>query len=197
MIGTDRRSLLAGIGALLGLHVLPVDALALPAAGDGKENSSLSKSYISPEMTALATAFADTLIPHTDTPGAVDAGVPAVFDSLMRDWAAPDHRDHLLGALKAVDAAAVAAAGRPLAQLSPGERTKFLTAYDAAQFQAAPDPSAPEVTYLRLKDLVVSLYYLSEAGSTEELRYEQVPGAWEPSIPLTAQTRAWAGANVG
>jgi hypothetical protein len=28
-----------------------------------------------------------------------------------------------------------------------------------------------------------------------EVRYEHIPGAWEASIPLTPQTRAWAGAN--
>ena len=40
--------------------------------------------------------------------------------------------------------------------------------------------------------LVFALYYLSEAGATQELRYEHVPGAWEPSIPVTADTRGWA-----
>lgn len=35
-------------------------------------------------------------------------------------------------------------------------------------------------------------YYYSQVGATQELRYELVPGAWEPSVPITAATRAWA-----
>jgi hypothetical protein len=51
--------------------------------------------------------------------------------------------------------------------------------------------------YYKLKDLLVTAYYMSEPGATQELRYEHIPGAWEPSIPLTKDTRAWAGHNVG
>ena len=46
--------------------------------------------------------------------------------------------------------------------------------------------------YGKFKALVLALYYLSEAGATQELRYEHVPGAWEPSLPVTADTRGWA-----
>jgi hypothetical protein len=48
--------------------------------------------------------------------------------------------------------------------------------------------------YAALKDLLINLYYLSEPGATVELRYEHVPGVWEASTPITAETRAWAGA---
>ncbi|MDF0544314.1 gluconate 2-dehydrogenase subunit 3 family protein [Sphingobium sp. H39-3-25] len=153
--------------------------------------------YLDSATTASVTAFADTLIPRTDTPGAQDAGVPGVFDALMRDWATPEHRGQFLGALKAIDSASVARNGKPLATLPRPERTKFLQAYDAEQFAAPADPLGSKTMYLQLKELIVSLYYLSEPGATIELRYEQVPGAWEASIPITAETRAWAGANVG
>ena len=63
----------------------------------------------------------------------------------------------------------------------------MLKAHDAANFKADSD-------YTRLKELLCVLYYFSKPGATEELRYEHVPGAWEPSIPLTRATRTWAGA---
>lgn len=182
MTTLDRRRMLEGVGALIGLSVLPAEALA--AAAKARPH------LLSPADAALLTAVADTLIPRTDTPGAVQAGVPARFEALLKNWASPAHRAAHLAALAAIGAAAKAKAGRPFAALPAAQRTSFLTAYDAEHFAADP-------AYAKLKELLVSLYYLSKPGATVELRYQHAPGAWEASIPLIPQTRAWAGANVG
>ncbi|MFM6830069.1 MAG: gluconate 2-dehydrogenase subunit 3 family protein [Novosphingobium sp.] len=133
----------------------------------------------------LVTAVADTFIPRTDTPGAVDAGVPAQFAAMLAKWAAPATRTAFLARLDAIDVAARGGKGKPFAKLSAKDRLAVLKAYDAANF-AAPD-------YKRLRDLFLILYYNSEPGATVELRYEHAPGAFVPSIPMTAETRAWAG----
>jgi len=183
MMTWDRRGMLEGVGALIGLAALPSEALAANAAKKGAKPPLLD-----PPTTALVTALADTLIPRTDTPGALQAGVPATFDALLRDWASAPHRAAHLAALSAIDSAASAKAGKSFALLPPSQRLSFLTAYDAEHF--ATDPA-----YAKLKDLLVGLYYLSEPGASVELRYEHAPGAWEASIPLTPATRAWGGAN--
>lgn len=181
MTTIDRRRLLESLGALIGLAVLPGEALAATA---GKAR------LLDRPHTALVTALADTLIPRTDTPGAVQAGVPARFDAMLRDWASPAHRAQHLAALAALDTAAKAKTGRAFAALPAAQRKVFLTTYDAENFAANP-------AYTKLKELLVHLYYLSEAGATLELRYEHTPGAWEASIPLTPKTRAWSGATFG
>ncbi|MEY2926412.1 MAG: hypothetical protein RL367_889 [Pseudomonadota bacterium] len=181
MLTLDRRHVLEGVAALIGLAALPIEAMA---AAKGKTH------FLDKPTAALVTAVADTLIPRTDTPGAVQVGVPVRFDALMRDWASPAHRTEHLAVLAAIDSSAKAKTGRPFALLAPAARKSVLGAYDAAHL-------ASDATYARLKALLVSLYYLSEAGATVELRYEHAPGAWIASIPLTPQTRAWAGANVG
>lgn len=178
MIELDRRQMLEGLGALIGLAALPAQALAAVA---GKAPS------LDKPTTALVTAFADTLIPQTDTPGAVQAGVAAQFDALMHDWASPAHRTAYLAALTALDDDAKARAGKPFALLPAAQRLTVLTAYDAQHLKS-------NMAYASLKDLIVNLYYLSEPGATVELRYEHNPGVWEASTPMTAETRAWAGA---
>lgn len=178
----DRRELLQGIAGLIGLAALPDRALAAAAT---RQVPSLGR-----PTTALVTALADTLVPRTDTPGALQAGVPASFDALMRDWASPAHKAAFLASLAAIDAAAKTATGKSFAVLTPTARKAFLSAYDAEHF-------AKDGNYAQLKALLISLYYMSEPGATVELRYEHAPGAWEASIPLTPQTRAWAGHNVG
>jgi len=170
----ERRDFLGSLAAILGVSMLPASALsAIPAP-----------SLPAPQM-ALIGAVAETYIPRTDTPGAIDAGVPALFAAMMAKWAAPATRTAFLARLDGIDAAAVAAKGKPFAKLAAKDRLSVLTAYDAANF------SAPD--YRRMRDLFLILYYNSEPGATQELRYEHAPGAFEPSLPLTPATRAWAG----
>jgi hypothetical protein len=183
MIALDRRNMLEGIGTLIGLAVLPVEAIAAKTGMKPGRPPLLDKT-----TTALVTALADTLIPRTDTPGAVLAGVPGKFDSLLRDWASAPHRAAHLAALAAINSAAKVKTGKPFALLPALARTAFLKAYDAEHFAGNTD-------YAKLKDLLVGLYYFSEPGATVELRYEHSPGAWQASIPLTSATRAWGGAN--
>ncbi|HWU03147.1 MAG TPA: gluconate 2-dehydrogenase subunit 3 family protein [Novosphingobium sp.] len=178
MVIADRRQVLAGVGVLLGLSFLPAQALAAAPA---------APAFFDKQAAALLAAFADTLIPRTDTPGAIDVGVPATFDLLMRDWASGARRTAFLAALGAIDAEAKARTGKPFAQLTPAARQAVLEPYDAQHNEG-------DMRYAALKDLVVNLYYLSEPGATVELRYEHAPGVWEASTPLTAATRAWAGA---
>lgn len=183
MIALDRRSMLEGIGTLIGLAALPAEALAAKAGKVAGRAPLLDQ-----PTTALVTALADTLIPRTDTPGAVQVGVPAKFDALLRDWASAPHRATHLATLAAIDTAAKGKTGHAFALLPASQRLAFLKAYDAEHFASNAD-------YAKLKDLIVSLYYFSEPGATVELRYEHAPGAWEASIPLTPATRAWGGAN--
>lgn len=136
---------------------------------------------------ALLDEVCEIIMPQTDTPGARGAGVPGAFDALMRNWASAEHQQQFRALLKAFDAAAVAKAGQLLLQLSPPQRIEVIAAYDAEHHQQTP--------YSTFRDLVLKLYYLSEVGATQELRYEHVPGAWEPSIKITPGTRAWASSN--
>jgi gluconate 2-dehydrogenase gamma chain len=174
-VQTDRRSLLrAAILMVGGLAVAPDLACAAgPAFFGAAERSNLD-------------LLCETLIPRTDTPGAVDAGVPAFLDGLMANWASPEHQAAFRGTLGRLAQAAQADTGKPLAALSPAERTRWFQAQDAALL-GAEDPG-----YRQFRRLVLTGYYFSEAGATQELRYELIPGSWDPAVPVTADTRAWA-----
>jgi gluconate 2-dehydrogenase gamma chain len=70
--------------------------------------------------------------------------------------------------------------------LAQPARIEAVRAYDAAAFATGNEP------YRKLKELVLTAYYWSEAGATQELRYELAPGVWEPRVPVTSATRTWA-----
>lgn len=200
----DRRSLLSTALMLVG---------ATAAAGFSPEAlaraASRPKPYLDEPTFNLLSAVSDTIIPRTDSAGAVDVKVPAKFEALMVDWAAPERRYELLQALIRIDRVAADAGSGSFAALTPEARKTMLVAYDAAALKPVPradkltgmrammaGPSVADPGYAKLKELIALLYYTSEEALTTELVYEHVPGGWTPSIKATPETRATGGLGM-
>ena len=178
----DRRALLRSAILLVGgsMAGLPGEALAQGA------KAASTKRFFSPAQFAALDHVAETIIPKTDTPGARGAGVPAAMDALMGNWASAERGAQFRALMDDFDRAAKAEAGATVAALAPNRRLDFVRRYDAAKLEAK-DP-----VYGRFKELVLTLYYLSEVGATQELRYELVPGKWEAFTTIGPGARAWA-----
>src|SRR3546814_21192284 len=50
------------------------------------------------------TALSERVMPTTDTPGAIAAGVPEYIEKLLADWASPDDRKPILAGRDAIEA---------------------------------------------------------------------------------------------
>lgn len=224
MSDMNRRSMLQCALLLVGAAMVPGSVEALAAAAKA------AKPKLDKPRVALLTAVADTIVPKTDTPGAVEVGVPQLIETLIGAWASPERRAALVGALDKIDALAREQKGKPFAELSAEERLAVLMPHDAAALKAPPKEATPPTTvhigkaqttmdpqvgrarqmpsqsvmdrfapkftdpgYGKLKELIVVGYYSTEAALTTELRYEHNPGAWEPSLPITPDTRPWGG----
>ena len=192
----DRRSLLQSAFALVGASV------ALSACDFGGLGSKGTFTFTDKQR-ALVSAIADTFVPKTDTAGAVEAGVPKAFEGLLSNWAKPETKELLLAAIDKIGAGKD---GKAFVDMSPAERLAYLTPIDIEGLKI--DPKAPKLSglaamfagpayidpgYGKLKTLLVSLYYSSEAALTEELPYNHNPGAFKPSVPVAADTRPASG----
>lgn len=189
----ERMLLVAGVAATGGFSM---PALAKSAAA-GR--------YLDADRFALLSAVADTIVPKTDTAGAVEANVPASFDALLKDWASAETRSQVTAALAEIDGLAREAKGQPFVRLDAQTRHDLLASHDAKSLKVLPAvmkggvsslmgfPNYANPGYGRIKELVVTLYYLSEPALTQELVYEHAPGEWQPSIPVTPETRPAGG----
>ncbi|MBV1689002.1 gluconate 2-dehydrogenase subunit 3 family protein [Novosphingobium sp. G106] len=177
--GATRRSFLRN--ALLAIGVsgaaFPAWDCLLAAAASGTP-------FIGAARFQVLDAVAETIMPRTDTPGARDALVPARFDGLMKTWASAETHADFARVLDEIDLAARMRDPRGIVGLSAPQQLEVVAAYDQAKLK--------DRAYLKFKGVILALYYLSEPGATQELRYEHVPGVWEPSIPVTPDTRAYA-----
>ena len=71
------------------------------------------------------------------------------------------------------------------------DRAATLAALDAEAYPPGPPPEHPS-PWQKLKVLILTGYYTTEAGGAQELRYELVPGRWDPDLPLKPGDRAWS-----
>lgn len=201
MSDMDRRSMIGRMAMLLGVASLPAEAFAKPAPR--------AKKFLDAGRMALLSAVAETMIPKTDTPGALDAKVPAKFDALLVNWAAPERRIELVGALAKIDALAMVQEKKGFVALSPDKRNTLLAAHDAASLKTVPDtrhlkglvammagPAVADPAYAKLRELIIMLYFYSEEALTSVLVYEHSPGGWTPSVKVSPQTRNTGGLGM-
>jgi gluconate 2-dehydrogenase gamma chain len=176
----DRRALLLGAIFLVG-----GGAALVHFARDRKTRES-DGARMTTRQFALLEEITETIIPTTDTPGAIGAGVPAFLRSLLADWASQKTQDDMMGVLETIERRAWSSAGAAFLELSPERRATVLTEIDSESI------GKPGDAWRRFKHLVLLGYYQSEVGATQELRFELVPGAWRSCLPLDEVGRASA-----
>jgi Gluconate 2-dehydrogenase subunit 3 len=179
----DRRELLRRAMYVAG------GAAALAEFGNGEAWAAdvpAAAPYFTADRMALLAAIADSMIPGTDTAGAVAVGASVFVDAMMRNWASENTRAAVDSSLQMIDVAAISQFGTSFARLGATNRNMVLVPYDANAIRTL-DPG-----YVRLKELILTGYYLSEFGATKELRYIHAPGAWRADIPFAEIGRAWA-----
>jgi hypothetical protein len=192
----DRRGFLAG-AALLAL------ALGIPEAAFAGIDADAGDSP-DPRQQRILLGVCDLVIPRSDTPGAAETGVADFvvlalahgLDNTRAPVAAGSRAGLAPGLLRADGSLRHVAwlehdldrrAGGDILTLAPGRRGAVLAALDAEAF--APGASSP---WVAIKGLILTGYYTSQVGGAQELRYELVPGRFDPDLPLRPGDRAWS-----
>lgn len=178
-------------GAIKGLLAISASG-ALAACSSGNDAPKTKAVSTAKELSAshmvLLTALVDTIIPQTDTGGAVAAGVPATLASLVKDWGDTSFQSYWTGGLDMLGKTLNAKAGQSFANLSPKQRESLLGKYDADVYEG----KIKDDFYKDMKRTAATAYYMSEIGASEELAYEPVPGEWIGCVPLADFPKTWA-----
>jgi gluconate 2-dehydrogenase gamma chain len=175
----DRRAMLLGVVVLLGGGAALTRFTRQPEGASSPAGPAMGA-----EQFSLLEAITDVMIPATDTPGALAAGVPTFIRGMIEQWASPATRAEIAGVLEALERKAWSRYGAAFVELQPERRLELMRAFDAERI------GSQDVPYSKFKYLVLVGYYHSEIGATQELRFELVPGAWRSCVPLSEIGRA-------
>lgn len=179
-----RRHILRVLGtAALAPLVAPLPARERWAAGATLHDRAARQTggrALSPAQTALVTALADAVIPHTDTPGAVDVGAPAFVDLLLAEWYPDRERQDILMGIDAWDARCRDAQGDSFAALDGPARSAFLTKVDAETGPAG----SPAAAYSAIKSAIVFGYVTSKPVAESHRTMPIIPGRFDGCVPV-------------
>jgi len=132
------------------------------------------------------TALSERIMPTTDTPGAIAAGVPAFIEKLLADWAAPDERVPILAGLDAIEARSQAEYRVAAETATAAQQEALLT---LAMENRLPGGGA---FFEAFRQLVVTGYFTSEIGITQEREYLPVPGRYDGAHPYSPGTKVYS-----
>ncbi len=146
------------------------------------------------------TAMVDVILPRTDTPGAVDAGVPNFVEYMVQQWLSDAERKAFMLGLANIARDCQASHDKPFSDLSVNQQLAILTEledqasdspwYDFANVQRQYIESAPFIC--QLKELTIFGFYSSEVGAKEVLRHDPMPMQFDGEFSLSEDDSTWS-----
>ena len=175
----DRRDALAGMAAMFGASLFAPIARAAATQVTPISAGPPSSPVFTPPQRALMTALSERVMPTTDTPGAIAAGVPEYIEKLLADWASPDDRKPILAGLDAIEAQSRTDYTVSADKATPAQQDALLTLAMEDRLPGGAD------FFDKFRQLVLTGYFTSEVGITQEREYLPVPGRYDGAYPYS------------
>jgi gluconate 2-dehydrogenase gamma chain len=173
---SDRRSVLKIIGAIGATCAYPFagdELYAQSAHSQGSVPVASTRRYFNDNDFQMISRIADLIVPETDTPGAVGAGVPDYIDLLVARNT--DHQSLVADGLRWLDSESERVASRKFLALDEAQQLSLLEPLCEKAERASNDKetSPRNVEFFRvIKSLTADGYYTSKVGLMEELGYK-------------------------
>lgn len=188
----ERRNLLRTAGLLAAAAVVPSNPMALWArVADGVAPA---RGLTGAQLSLIA-GIADTLIPRTSTPGALDVKVPAFVNVVVSESLTARERKGFIAGLTIVEVYLRDDQGRAFADLpSEGRAARIADIEDQGIVYRAISKvlrqGEPRRTYWKLKELIVHGYFTSDVVANEILGDPIMPGRFDGAAPIAHAVRA-------
>ena len=157
----------------------------------------LAQRELSAAQRAQIALLAELVIPRTDTPGAIDAGVPAFIEQILSSWYTDTEFDIFIEGLQMLDDQAQQRFSHAYVACTDVQQNLLLAEQEVhARDQLRLHPPKPASVmdkpvideqapfFNKLKELVVVGYYTSESAALTEMIYLPVPNGYRGEATL-------------
>lgn len=158
--------------------------------------------YFSKEQAEFVTHLAETILPKSGTPGAIETGVPAFIEIMVKDTFTEEFQLKFAEGIREIDEQAMKAHEKVFAACRHKQQHALIESLDAAANQEAlayreanldkPDAEPYYNFYLQFKSLTLAGYFTSEYVGTKVLSYDPIPGSYAGCVPLKEIGNAWS-----
>jgi hypothetical protein len=185
-INTSRRDAIKQLAVFCGLALSAssLSALATVAMPPADMNRS-KKTLLDKNQLALVRELGEIIIPTTDTPGAIAAGVHDFINHFMVYCASKEEQQTLQAVLTRINTSG----DKPFLLLGKDQQIELLNNMEQARNGFS---QSDRDGFKQLKALVVFGYYTSEIGASQELAYLAIPGGYKGNFKFKEIGKAWA-----
>lgn len=169
----------------------------------GNKNSD----FFSPHQIQTVSLLAEIIIPETDTPGAITAGVPGFIESIIKDVFSSEDKEMFNDGLFSLDLFCTKLYEKNYVDIPAHKQIKIANHFNMAntkknvefkqvllnKSRVAGKTLESALNYFAvIKELTIFGFYTSEVGATQVLQYNPVPGRFDGCADSSEIGKAWA-----
>ena len=195
----DRRELLRKSAFAMGVTLsAPAITSILNSCSPSKAPLSWQPKVFNEEQARTIGAIADSILPKTDTPGALELMVDRFVDIMVDVGYASEEKATFIDELNVFIATSKKKYGNAFEDCSDEEKSEQLSAAEKSSGQYVGTVWGTNLAeqeslgfYRKLKGLILLGYYTSEEIGKNVLSYDPVPGKQLGCIPLSEVGNSW------
>jgi len=196
----NRRDALKNTALLVGGVLAGPSLLSILQSCTRVDRLNWQPQFLTNDQARFISAFVDTLLPATDTPGALDVKADIFIDRFFANVYDRDARQQAGSDIDELNVGSVVKYGEPFVDLNSDNRKKYLTdrEKESGTFRKSVwgtpvgEQNVPPGFYKSLKSLTLWAYFSSEKVGEEILVYDPVPGVYRGCIPLSDVGKSWS-----
>jgi hypothetical protein len=176
-----------------------ISSAVIANAGSNANAAIAANAFFDTDASNMVAILSELIIPETDTPGAIEAAVPAFIELIVSDWYTEKERDIFLEGLTALEKYCKKTSGKGFSQCASEEQIAALkwAEKESKSFRSKARPGDNTLSetapfFLKLKELTVLGYYTSEVGAKQELIYNPMPMKYEGDLNFVDVGRQWS-----
>ncbi len=195
----NRRNALRKTAILAGTATVAPSLLSLLQSCKEQSRLNWQPVFLSEDQARFISAFVDTILPKTETPGALDVKTDIFIDLVYAKVYDKKAQENVVAEIEKFNATCKERFGDVFADLSPEDKAAMLKAADAESgkfngnvWGTAVGKQEPVGFYRSLKSMTLSGYFSSEEIGKNYLSYDPIPGEYLGCIPLSDVGNSWS-----
>jgi hypothetical protein len=195
----ERREVLKRTALIGGSAVLGTSLFSLLQACQSKPRIDWKPIFLNVEQAQLISTLVDTLLPKTQTPGALDVKVDIFIDAIIGKVYNETAQKTIVEGMAKFEANCQEKFGNTFANLNDNEKKEILKAEESSSpkfngqvWGTAVNKQEPVGFYRTIKAMALWGYFSSEAIGKNILSYDPIPGEYLGCIPLSDVGNTWS-----
>ena len=196
----NRREALKNTALLVGGVLAGPSLLSMLQSCTRVDRLNWQPQFLTDDQARFISSFVDTLLPATDTPGALDVKADIFIDRFFEKVYDRNAQQQARNDIDQLNVGAVVKYGDTFVNLNSEERKSYLAdrERESGKYRKSVwgtpvgEENEPPGFYKSLKSLTLWAYFSSEKVGEEILVYDPVPGTYSGCIPFSDVGKSWS-----